>query len=151
MSKLRIGWKDWVLVCDGARALFLRNDGDAQLLNLVVVDHSTMHAPAARQMGTDRPGRVVSSGGTSRSAVGQYDLHLAAEDEFLADVARKIDDLVADGSVGRLVIVAPPRPLGQLRDRIDMKTKAIVAAEIAKDLTKLPIDEIETHLAALFE
>jgi protein required for attachment to host cells len=53
MKSIRIGWKDWVLVCDGARALFLRIDGDAEILNLVLVEHTNSDAGSTRGLGAD--------------------------------------------------------------------------------------------------
>ena len=34
MSKLKIGEGEWVVVCDGAKALVLENVGDPKFLNL---------------------------------------------------------------------------------------------------------------------
>jgi protein required for attachment to host cells len=46
-----------------------------------------------------------------------------------------------------LLVVAPPRALGVLRDKFPASLQAIVTAELAKDLVRLPTGEIERHLA----
>lgn len=58
MSRIVIGRKAWVVVCDGGKALFLRNDGDADLVNLTVADHMGQHVEATRDLGVDQPGRA---------------------------------------------------------------------------------------------
>ena len=51
------------------------------------------------------------------------------------------------GEVKSLIIVAPPRALGVLRQAYSHNLRAAVRAEIAKDLVRLPVHEIEKHLA----
>ncbi len=51
------------------------------------------------------------------------------------------------GEVKSLVIVAPPRALGVLRQAYPHTLRAAVQAEIDKDLVRLPVHEIEKHLA----
>ena len=45
-----------------------------------------------------------------------------------------------------LVIVAPPRALADLRQALHGDVKARLIGEIDKDLTKLPVWEIEKHV-----
>ncbi|MBB6303778.1 host attachment protein [Rhizobium leucaenae] len=146
MTQLKIKWKDWVLVCDGAKALFLRNDGDAEILNLVLVHETAEPVEATRALGSDRPGRVYASEGGARSAVEAVDLHEKAEEDFLAATAAQLDAFVHDGTISHLTLIAPPKALGILRKHIGPSGRAAITAELAKDLTKLPIDEIETRL-----
>ena len=61
MQKLVIRNGDWVVVCDGKKALLLENAGDEKFLNLKtkqLLDHPD--APT-RELGTDAPGRSISS------------------------------------------------------------------------------------------
>jgi len=44
-------------------------------------------------------------------------------------------------------VVAPPRALADLRKSLHPDVKKKIIAEIDKDLTKHPIDQIEKHLA----
>ena len=45
-------------------------------------------------------------------------------------------------------MIAPPRTLSDLRKAFHNDVKKMIVAEIDKDLTKMPIDEIERHLTA---
>ncbi len=147
MEKLRIPRKSWVLVCDGVKALFLRNDGDAELLNLIPVAEVHGDETTVQISASDRPGRVYRSMGRSRSSVNQVDLKRQAEELFVTDAARRLDQLVRDHTIGHLTIIAPPKALGVLREHLTPIVRAVVKGEIAKDFTMLPIPEIEERLA----
>jgi protein required for attachment to host cells len=54
--------------------------------------------------------------------------------------------LLGRGGINALVVVAPPRTLAELRDAFHTDVKAIILAEINKDLTNHPIGEIERLL-----
>ncbi|MEP9366052.1 host attachment family protein [Xanthobacter sp. VNH20] len=148
MEHVHIPWKGWVLVCDGRKALLFRNDGDAELLNLSAVDVLSQPDAPARDLGTDRPGRVYQSHGAARSAVEDVDRHAQAEADFLAALAVTLGKVVQENEVGSLVLVAPPRALGILRKHLPPAVTAVLKAEVAKDLVGLTTPEIERHLAA---
>ncbi|MGC9270928.1 host attachment protein [Acidiphilium sp.] len=136
-----------VVVCDGGKALILRNDGDPTQLSLSVIDAMVELEPATHELGADRPGRVYQSVGMARSAVAAADYHDVAETAFLARLAQRLDGLVSDGAAAHIVLVAPPKPLGILRERLSGTARAAIEAEIPKDLAHLSIVEIERHLA----
>jgi protein required for attachment to host cells len=48
----------------------------------------------------------------------------------------------------KLVLVAPPKALGILRKHLAPATRAVVIGEVAKDLVKFPIPEIEKYLSS---
>lgn len=148
MSDIRIPRDALVFVGDGAKALFLRNKGDAELVNLVVERIFEQENPATSQQGTDRPGRSFASAGTHRSAVEQTDWHQLAEDRFVAEVADRLYKHAHAGRYDALIVVAPPRVLGNLRKAFHKEVTERVTAEIAKELTSHPVHEIEKLLAA---
>lgn len=147
MESSRIPWKGWVVVCDGGKALMMRNDGDADLLNLTPVETLTQDNPPTRALGSDRPGRVHQSAGPARSAVADTDRHALGEVSFLSDVAAALDRIVHSYDVRQLLVVAPPRALGVLRQVLTPAVRAIVIGEIGKDLARLSTSDIERHLA----
>lgn len=138
----------WVLVCDGAKALMLHNEGDAlqpKLATVAVFDEPLL---PTRELGTDRPGRTHSSNGVSRSATEETDLHEQAEADFLTRIAGALDQVVREREVKNLLLVAPPRALGVLRGKLSPAVKSVVSGEVGKDLTKMPVDQIGKHLLA---
>lgn len=138
----------YVFVGDGKKALVLRNDGDAALLNLKTERVFTDNNPPTHEQGTDRPGRSFSSVGHGRSSVEQTDWHALEEHKFAHDVAAALEKIVRERGVERLIVIAPPRALADLRKAFHPNVKKIIAAEIDKDLTNQPIDQIEKHLTA---
>ena len=50
-----------------------------------------------------------------------------------------------------IVLIAPPRVLGELRKQLSAKAQTKVRVEIDKDLTRHPIAEIEKALAREFK
>jgi protein required for attachment to host cells len=46
----------------------------------------------------------------------------------------------------RLVLVAPPKALGNLREALDEKAKALVHGELAKDLVRVSPRDLEVPL-----
>jgi protein required for attachment to host cells len=144
---LRIPHNAFVFVGDGSKALVLRNEGDAQFLNLKTERVFTDDNPATHDQGTDRPGRAFSSVGSVRSSVGQTDWHKLEEHRFAAHVAATLERIVRERGVEALVVVAPPRALADLRKAFHADVKRKIIAEIDKDLTKHPVDQIEKHLA----
>lgn len=147
MERVRIPWKAWVVVCDGAKALILRNDGDAELLNLKLLDVHFQPQPRTSELGSERPGRVYEAFGAGRAATQETDRHAQAEAAFLSEVAERIDKAVSERSVDNVVLVAPPKALGLLRKRLTPAAQAVVTAEVPKDLARLSTPEIERHLA----
>lgn len=145
--KPRIPHDCWVLACDGAKALVLRNAGDAELINLILVDSTLRPAPPTRMLGSDREGRVYQSVGGARSKMEQTDWHDQAEENFVADIAKNLSDLARDKDIRNLVLVAPPHVLGRLRKQLGARVRSVVSGELAKDLVKFEVPEIEKYLS----
>ena len=133
MSKLRIGSRDWVVVCDGRKALILQNEGDEEYPNLRMREVREHEDAPTHLQGADVPGRVHQSFGSTRSAVEQTDWH-------------ELDVALANNLVKRLILVAPPRALGMLRPAYSPALRHAISAEIDKDWVALPIHEVEERL-----
>ena len=146
MSELLIREGEWVVVCDGAKALVLENTGDAKFPNLRTVEVFEQKALATHEIGSDAPGRSHSSLGHGRSSVEQTDWHDQAERAFLLQLMKHLDAAISAGKVTSLIMVAPPRALGVIRPAYSHALRSAVRAELDKDLVKLPIHQIEKHL-----
>ena len=150
MAKVKIGEGAWVVVCDGTKALLLQNAGDDKFPNLQTREVLQQEDPPTHAQGSAPPGRVQQAvgTGTERSADEQTDWHLQAEAAFLERVMKRLDQAVAAGRMKSLIVVAPPRALGIIRRHYSHALRAALQAEIDKDLVKMPVYEIEKHLAA---
>jgi protein required for attachment to host cells len=149
MSGLSIHSGEWVVVCDGAKALVLENTGDNKFPNLKTVEVFEQKAQATHEMGSDKPGRSQSSVGHGRSAVAQTDWHNQAEQAFLTQLAQHLDAALSAGKTKSLIMVASPRALGMIRPAYSHMLKGAVRAEVDKDFVKMPVHEIEKHLTGV--
>ena len=148
MSDVLIRRGDWVVVCDGKKALVLENVGDTKVVRLKTREVHEQPDPKTSEQGTDKPGRSINSIDSRRSAMEQTDWHAQEEDRFLRKLADRLDAAVNAGQVKSLILIAPPRALGVLRQTYSHNLRAAVRAEVDKDLVRMPVDEIEKHFAA---
>src|SRR3974390_2158374 len=112
MSKLKIPHNAFVLVGDGRKALFLRNDGDEKFPNLKTERLFEDENPSTHEQGSDRPGRVTKAiDSTQRSAVEPTDWHHLEEHRFTRKVAASMEQVVRTSKAPALVVVAPPKAL----------------------------------------
>jgi protein required for attachment to host cells len=149
MSKLNIPHDALIFVGDGHKALFLRNSGDEKFLNLKTESVFVDDNPPAHEQGSDRPGRAFKRAHTNqRSAVETTDWHELEQHRFAQRVAAAMERLVRERNAQALVVAAPPRTLAELRASFHDDVKRRIIAEIAKDLTKHPVWEIEKHLVS---
>ncbi|HEX2653413.1 MAG TPA: host attachment family protein [Xanthobacteraceae bacterium] len=131
-----------LIVCDGCKALFLRNAGTAFDVDLRVEQVLRDDNPLTREQGSDRPGRAFSSIDNRRSGMGETDWHSLAEQRFVCGVAAAIQDIVRSADIQALVIVAPARSRALLRHELDRDVLKRIIGEIEKDLTNHPVPEI---------
>ena len=137
----------FVFVGDGRKALFLRNEGDEKFIFLKTEKAFVDENPLSHEQGTERPGRISKGWQTGgRSAVETTNWHFLEEQHFVRTVAASMERLLRGSKVKKLVVVAPPRTLSELRSAFHPDVKACIVAEVNKDLTNHPIDEIEKHL-----
>lgn len=146
MNKIKINQGEWVVVCDGNKALVLENKGDEKFPNLQTRDVYEQKNAPTREQGTDAPGRSLKTGSNRRSSMEQTDWHEEAEREFLVHLAGRLDAAVAAGHAKSLIVIAPPRALGVIRQAYSHNLKQAVRKEIDKDFVKMPVHEIEKHL-----
>lgn len=137
-----------VLVADGRKMLFLRNQGDAERIDLRVEEHHEQENPADRDQKTDAQGSSTSSTGLKRDTNEETDYHQQAEDRFAAEAADLLTKRALANDFDKLVIVAAPRTLGVMRSHYHKEVQSRLVGEVAKDLTGRPVTEIEALLTA---
>ena len=137
----------WIVIADGVKARIVANEGAGKGL-APVPGHAMSTAPHAERDGySDRPGRVQESSGASRHAIqSRFDWHRFEKQQFAKRVAEMLDAESGKGAFDRLVLVAPPRTLGDLRGALAAATRAKVTGEIDKDLTHLTDHDLPGHL-----
>lgn len=137
-----------VLVADGRKSLFLRNEGDATHLNLVVERAVEQINPSDGDQKTDHAGRASSSVGGGQNSMQEVDFHQQEKDRFAVDTADLLKRRALANDFASLFVVAPPQTLGELRKHYHSEVSARLGGELDKDLTGHPIDQIEKALQA---
>jgi protein required for attachment to host cells len=136
-----------VLVGDGRKALFLRNHGTPANPNLVLENEIEQDNPPTREQGTDRPGRKHGADGMSRSAIEETDQHQRAEQRVAVDVAKRVYEMGHADEFRALVVVAPPKMLGDLRAALHPEVAQRVVGEVPKDLLSHSLPELTRLLS----
>jgi len=137
-----------VLVADGRKALFLRNEGDGVHPNLVVEHAEDRINPPDREQKTDAPDRASGGLGGRADTMQEVDFHQQEEDRFAADLGLMLKHRALSNEFESLIVAAPPHTLGELRKHYHVEVEKRLAGEIPKDLTGQPLPEIERALSA---
>ena len=132
-----------VMVVDGRKLLFLRNEGDADYPNLQVEHAEERVNPADRDQKTDAAGAASS---TRSGTMEEVDFHQQEEDRYAADAADLLKRRALANDFEKLIIVAAPRTLGELRKHYHKEVEQRLAGEVSKDLTGHPVADIEKAL-----
>ena len=138
----------FIVVADGRRAIVYRNSGTAQAPHLEEVAGFEQNNPPSREHGTDKAGTGFSSAGGIRSSVSETDYHDAKEKAFAKEIVHVMVDLKRDRTIAKLIWIAPPRMLAELRHDMPHQLKEITVKEIDKDLTKHAPHEIVKLIGA---
>jgi protein required for attachment to host cells len=78
------------------------------------------------------------------------DWHEVEKEHFAKEIAGRINKAAASGEMKEIVIVAPPRVLGEIRKELSPKAQAAVKGEIDRDLARHTLPDIEKALARKF-
>jgi protein required for attachment to host cells len=149
MGKTGIPHDALVLVGDGVRALFLRNNGTVLNPDLAVENIFEQDNPPTREQGTDRPTRGPSSFQNPRGNIEQSDWHQLNEDRFATEIADQLYRLAHANRFQRLVIVAPPKILGALRQSLHKEVLEKIEAEVPKELATSSVPAIQRELTGV--
>ena len=144
MTGIKIPHDAWILVGDGKKGMILRNKGDQVHPHLVLDHFIEEESPISGQA----DGLAVVDPDTSghRTAVEKTDGHQLEETRFAKMMADQLYKTAHAQAFESLIVVAPPRILGVLRDSFHPEVKSRILAEIDKTLTQHPVPEIERIL-----
>jgi protein required for attachment to host cells len=139
----------WILIADGAHGRLFANHGPGKGLELLDdkldADHRATHDIVDRGLG-----RTYESSGAARHAITpRHDPHRELKRDFAVRLAKMLERRRTEHAYDRLVLVAPPTALGDLREALSDPVRSLVRAELDKDLTKIPVAELPSHLVAV--
>lgn len=140
--------RTWIVVCDASRArFFMAREDTERWTKFEELEH-----PASRARGldlvTDRPGRQMQSQGFSKSAEEpRTDPREVEELRFAHTIAETLDSAHAQNAFERLVVIAPPGFLGNLRRELSGRVKRAIYATLDKDYTSLADRELQERVS----
>lgn len=136
----------WVLVADGNGARFFMRPRDGFPLHELTELALTAEAERRRH---GQPSSVKEPSNHGHQVRPAHDtLQNDNEREFLRHISGRLNLAVQENVIGKLVIVAPPRALGVLRDHLSTHALARLSRQIAKDVVRESVAKIEARLNA---
>lgn len=139
--------KTWIVVSDSARARILTtNRRKTRLVEVKEFLHpqSRVHEEEVATEKLDRSFRSEAPGRHDMSETLSPKKHEAWK--LCKELANEIEAGRTRGEFERLVIVAAPAFLGELRKRMSDPTSRLIVAELDKELAGMDTEEIRKHL-----
>ena len=121
-----------IAVVDGENFQAYRNTANAPTISLTELPQ------LESEDRNSNSGRSSSSGNPAEKQM--------EEDAFTKGVSEKLNRMVLDGRVEKLIIIAAPRSLGEMRRNYHSKLQEVLIGEIDKVLTNASISELEEAL-----
>ncbi|AKC87050.1 host attachment family protein [Pseudoxanthomonas suwonensis] len=132
----RIPRETWVLVADGASARLFRNLGSENGQVRLHQEEALQLDPAEGVMPSVLPSDMP--------------MREAEEASFARQLAQRLNQAALVDRYEHLVLAADPQTLGQIRQMLHEKARNRVLAELPKNYTNAPREQIERALAPDF-
>ncbi len=136
-----------ILIANSTEArFFIRKPGQERLTFLETLEHPEGRLKAS-ELGDDRPGHGSSDqrpGGVPFTP--RTDPHHKAHLQFAHRLADRINELMADGSLGGIMLFASSPFLGELKAAMSAAAQKAVHATADVDLTAVPAGELNARL-----
>jgi protein required for attachment to host cells len=144
-----------VVVANGGRARFFGVQPDQSTPpRLKLVERGELGNPDVRRSegpsGKSRTGTNTNrQAGPVHPIVARRERHeFELDRRFARRIEQRASELTSDWTEGRMVLVAEPQLLGIMREALRAAlSPRVELTELAKDYTKLPVRELEEHLA----
>lgn len=142
--------KVWMIVGNSTRARlfagrYLRSD--FKEIQTFVHPESRLRQ---QELNSDAPGRTFDSFGKGRHSKGQrVDAKKQERINFALEVADFLEKSRSENKFEKLVVIASPEFMGELRSKLSDKIITCVELSIDKDLTSKTAEEIQQHIAQI--
>ncbi len=139
--------KLWTVVMDGKQALIYGRSLSYNKLEL----HNTLKTKANhdRHRATHSSGSTFESSNSSHHAIEPHDDKRTLEKKiFVAEVVKYLEDFFNKHAYKHLVLIAPPKILGFVRNSLNKQVKEVIVLEIDKDLVHYSDDAIFSEICS---
>lgn len=134
----------WVTVVDGKHARIFTKDENGRLYQ---EGDALSPIHDKKELGRHALGRSFESANSAKHMIEPHEGEKTHECHVFSDlIAKYLDKALNENKYQRLVLVAPPKTLGELRKVLSSHVKDAVVAELDKDFAHLEVDEIQKHL-----
>ncbi|WP_346796753.1 host attachment protein [Halomonas sp. Bachu 37] len=138
----------YIVVADAARArIFVRDT------KTLAEKESLVHAEGRLHEGDLITGSTGSMDESTANARRDSRSDNVAQDHeaeiFAKQVAGRLYDARVDNSMDKLILVAPAKFLGLLKDKLDAPTRKLVIHTLSKDLSKASVENIQEAVSDL--
>jgi protein required for attachment to host cells len=139
--------KTWIVVADGSHARVYERIGRTDTLATVLERDDPEARKRNRDLVSDTRGRYTGGAGGPRHAMEvKVSPHQHLEDEFVRKLAGEIDQPANGAKFDRLILIMPPKALGEMRAALSQQTRARVVAELDRDLVSLNSKDLLVYL-----
>lgn len=159
----------WILVADGRQAQVYIREKVEKLVPLASPSKRNLFAEAiARepvpvpgmrweaepvehyQVGRNATGMVFESASSARHmAEPHIDARQEVKDHFARTIAERLNRAKLDKLYDRLVLIAPPKMLGEIKKYLEKRVLKQIVAEMPKDLTYFDAESLAEHLGRI--
>jgi protein required for attachment to host cells len=126
-----------VVVADGGSARVFTNVGDGRTLQLKQHDELKIQ---------DISAQGVSGQGPSGSMPQDMSISQLNEATFAKQLAGQLNEDALNNRYAHLVLIADPQTLGRIRPQLHKEVQSRLLADLAKDLTNAPLEDIQRAL-----
>jgi len=138
----------WILVAHRSGARLFENKGPGMALELIQDIPHPEGRLKNQELGSDKHGRAFDRQGQGRHAYEKEhspSAHLA--EQFAKHLSKLLDQGRIEHRYSKLVLVAEPRFLGNLRAALTPQTAVLISAALDKDLGEIKERDLPAHLA----
>ncbi|MFB6264882.1 MAG: host attachment protein [Bradymonadaceae bacterium] len=137
----------WYLVADGSRARLFTSpklDGELEEIEDFVNEEGRLRD---QEINTDKPGRSFKGGGRRTAMEPSESASERTEKIFAKKLAKRLNEAFQKNEFDRLGLVAAPKTLGHLREKLNDRVHEAIVGTSSKNLTRQSADEIREHVS----
>ena len=136
--------RTWILLANAQKARIVLNKGPGKGLFQL---EDRVFVPEETKEYADKQGRTFNSVSPMRHKMEPNNSTDANLNKHINGVISWLEDSFDSDLFDRLIISASPHTLGEIRKRVPDRLKSVLMAEIPKDLTGVPTDDLPTYFA----
>jgi protein required for attachment to host cells len=138
----------WVVVADHQRGHVFANEGPGRGLQPVEGMSFETHLATDHELVSDRLPRSINSQGGARHGIEpRVDPHRQEALRFISQIVEAIVGAAERQEFDRLLLIAPPRALGEIRKLLPHRVRDRVIGELDQDLTRASTESLREHVA----